>query len=595
VFPDESSNNTRSATEVKEVSWFNKLEEVLNAVHNGIVAIDAEERVTIFNRQAERMLGVPAGKIIGQKIGDLLPAGLTSVLYSGKPQFGKKFERGDLIMVTNHTPIIEDDRVIGAIAVFQDVSEIESLATELCKVKELNNEFEAILESFYDGVGIIDGDGTLLRVNTSYERITGLSKHDNGVGRNVRELQDDGTVSQAVALLVLSQKKPVTIKQIIKTGKEILITGSPFFNEKGEILRVVCNVRDMTELNLLRERIENTEQQNIRYAHEIKELRTKLQRHEEFVFRSVSMQRVYKLIVRLAQVNSHVLITGESGVGKEIVATLIHQLSPRVNGPFLQINCGAIPENLLESELFGYEDGAFTGARGGGKKGIFELCEGGTLLLDEIGEMPMNMQVKLLRVLQQQEVLRVGAAKPVKFNVRVVSATNKNLEDMVAQHSFRADLFYRLNVVPIHLPPLRERTDDIVPLAIHFLERFNQKYGRNIRFEPEILMAFERHPWPGNVRELENLIERMLIMNEDEVLTLKHLPFNLSIVPKHQALIIQVNDPMPFEKAVEMLEIELLRKTLQAYPSIRQAAKVLGVSHPTVLRKIHKYKIMSVD
>ncbi|MBC2722069.1 sigma 54-interacting transcriptional regulator [Desulfosporosinus sp.] len=577
------------------MSWFNKLEEVLNAVHNGIVAIDAEERVTIFNRQAERMLGVPAGKIIGQKIGDLLPAGLTSVLYSGKPQFGKKFERGDLIMVTNHTPIIEDDQVIGAIAVFQDVSEIESLATELCKVKELNNEFEAILESFYDGVGIIDGDGTLLRVNTSYERITGLSKHDNGVGRNVRELQDDGTVSQAVALLVLSQKKPVTIKQIIKTGKEILITGSPFFNEKGEILRVVCNVRDMTELNLLRERIENTEQQNIRYAHEIKELRTKLQRHEEFVFRSVSMQRVYKLIVRLAQVNSHVLITGESGVGKEIVATLIHQLSPRVNGPFLQINCGAIPENLLESELFGYEDGAFTGARGGGKKGIFELCEGGTLLLDEIGEMPMNMQVKLLRVLQQQEVLRVGAAKPVKFNVRVVSATNKNLEDMVAQHSFRADLFYRLNVVPIHLPPLRERTDDIVPLAIHFLERFNQKYGRNIRFEPEILMAFERHPWPGNVRELENLIERMLIMNEDEVLTLKHLPFNLSIVPKHQALIIQVNDPMPFEKAVEMLEIELLRKTLQTYPSIRQAAKVLGVSHPTVLRKIHKYKIMSVD
>ena len=578
-----------------KLSWFNELDEVLNAVHNGIIAINAEERVTIYNRQAERMFGIPAGKVIGQKIGDLLPTELTSVLYSGKPQFGQKLELGDLIMVTNRTPIIEENRVIGAIAVFQDVSDLESLAAELGYVKELNKEFEAILESFYDGIGIIDSDGTLLRVNTSYERITGLSKYDNGVGRNVRELQDDGTVSQAVALLVLSQKKPVTIKQKIKTGKEILITGSPVFNEKGEMLRVVCNIRDMTELNLLRERIENTEQQNIRYAHEIKELRTKLWRHEEFIFRSASMQRVFKLIVRVAHVNSHVLITGESGVGKEIVATLIHELSPRVNGPFLQINCGAIPENLLESELFGYEEGAFTGARCGGKKGIFELCEGGTLLLDEIGEMPMTMQVKLLRVLQQQEVLRVGAAKPIKFNVRVVTATNKNLEEMVAQHSFRADLFYRLNVVPIHLPPLRERTDDIVPLAIHFLESFNQKYSSNVRFEPEILLAFERHPWPGNVRELQNLIERMLIMNEDKVLTLKHLPFNENSVPEQQALVIQVNEPMPLEKAVEMLEIELLRKTLKTYPTIRQAAKVLGVSHPTVLRKIQKYKLMPAE
>jgi len=577
------------------LSWFNELEEVLNAVHNGIVAIDVDERVTIYNHQAERMLRLPADKVHGQKLSDVLPMGLTSVLCSGKPQFAQKLELGDLVMVTNYTPVIEGDKVIGAIAVFQDVSDLESLATELDRVKELNKEFEAILESFYDGIGIIDGDGTLLRVNTSYERITGLSKHDNGVGRNVRELQNEGTVSQAVALLVLSQKKPVTIKQRIKTGKEILITGSPIFDKKGEMLRVVCNIRDMTELNLLRERIENTEQQNIRYAHEIKELRTKLQRHEEFVFRSASMQRVFKLIVRVAHVDSHVLITGESGVGKEIVATLIHELSPRVNRPFLQINCGAIPENLLESELFGYEEGSFTGARSGGKKGVFELCEGGTLLLDEIGEMPMNMQVKLLRVLQQQEVLRVGATKPIKFNVRIVTATNKNLEEMVAQNSFRADLFYRLNVVPIQIPPLRERTDDIVPLAIHFLEGFNQKYGSNIRFDPEILLAFERHPWPGNVRELENLIERMLIMNEEEVLTLKHLPFNVNSVPERQALVIKVNEPMSFEKAVEMLEIELLRKTLQAYPTLRQAAKVLGVSHPTVLRKIQKYKLMPAD
>lgn len=571
--------------------WFDELKEVLDAVHNGIAAIDFEERVTIYNRQAERMMGVPASIAIGQKITDVLPtSGLPAVLHSGKPEYGQKQKLGEHIIVTNRTPIIDEGRVVGAIAVFQDISELESLAMELSQAKELNKELVAILESFYDGIGIIAGDGTLLRVNTSYERITGLAKNENGVGRNVRDLQNDGTVSQAVALLVLSQKKPITIKQRIKTGKEILITGSPVFDEKGEIFRVVCNIRDMSELNALKERIESTEQQNIRYANEIQELRSRLLKHDEFVFRSASMEKVFKLITRVANVSSHVLITGESGVGKEIVAKLIHEFSSRAKGPFQQINCGAIPENLLESELFGYEDGAFTGARSGGKKGIFEHCEGGTLLLDEIGEMPMNMQVKLLRVLQQQEVFRVGGSKPVKFNVRVIAATNKNLETMVAQNTFRADLFYRLNVVPIHIPPLRERIEDIIPLSLHFLEKFNHDYKSNKRFEPEVLLSFERYQWPGNVRELENLIERLVVINEDAVLTIKHLPFEVS-APRYQSIIVQVNEPVSFDEAVEILEKELLRKTMQAYPTTRQAAKVLGVSHPTVIRKIQKYKL----
>ncbi len=572
--------------------WFEELGEVLNVVHNGVIAIDAGERIMIYNRQAESMLGVPAGQAIGKKITSVLPTSeLPAVLASGQSQFGQKMRLNQGVTVlTNRSPIIKDDQVVGAIAVFQDFSELESLALELCQVRELNKELEAILESFYDGIGIIAGDGTLLRVNTSYERITGLSREENGVGRNVRELQDDGTVSQAVALLVLSQKKPITIKQRIKTGKEVLITGSPVFNENDEIFRVVCNIRDMTELNVLREQIESAQLQNRRYADEIQALRSRLLRHEDFVFRSAVMEKVFKLIDRVAGVNSHVLITGESGVGKEIVARLIHEFSPRVRGPFLQINCGAIPESLLESELFGYEEGAFTGARSGGKKGIFELCQGGTLLLDEIGELPMSMQVKLLRVLQQQEVFSLGAIRPVKLDVRIVAATNKNLEEMVAQHSFRADLFYRLNVVPIHIPALRERVPDIVPLALYFLEVFNGKYKSNKRFEPEVLSALERYSWPGNVRELENLVERLVVVSEDEVLTLKHLPAGFSL-PEHQPLVIQVNEPMSFQDAVEVLEKELLRKVLQIYPTTRQAARLLGVSHPTVIRKMQKYRL----
>ncbi len=572
--------------------WFEELGEVLNVVHNGVIAIDAEERIRIYNRQAERMLGVPASEAIGRKITTVLStAELPGVLATGQSQFGQKLKLNEnLSVITNRSPIIKDNQVVGAVAVFQDFSELESLASELLQVRELNKELEAILESFYDGIGIIAADGTLLRVNTSYERITGLSREENGVGRNVRELQDDGTVSQAVALLVLSQRKPITIKQRIKTGKEVLITGSPVFNDNNEIFRVVCNIRDMTELNVLREQIENAQLQNRRYANEIQALRSRLLRHEDFVFRSAVMEKIFRLIDRVAGVNSHVLITGESGVGKEIVARFLHEFGPRAKGPFLQINCGAIPESLLESELFGYEEGAFTGARSGGKKGIFELCQGGTLLLDEIGELPMSMQVKLLRVLQQQEVFSLGATKPVKLDVRIVAATNKNLEDMVAQHSFRADLFYRLNVVPIHIPALRERDADIVPLALYFLEVFNGKYKSNKRFEPEVLSALERYPWPGNVRELENLVERLVVVSEDEVLTLKHLPAGYTVT-EYQPLVIQVNEPMSFQDAVEVLEKELLRKVLQIYPTTRQAARLLGVSHPTVIRKMQKYRL----
>lgn len=572
------------------MSWFEEPEEILNAVHNGVLAIDDQDRIIIYNCQAERMLGEPIAKVIGKKIGDVFPQSVLPVVLRSRKSFsGHKLNMNNRVLVTNNTPVVEGERVVGAITVFQDISELESLTTELRQVQEINKELEAIIESFYDGIGIIGRDGTVLAQNASYERITGLC-HNDSVGRNVRELESNGTVSRAVALLVLEQKKSVTIKQKIKTGKEILITGSPVFDDKGEIQRIVCSIRDINELMLLRERIENTEEQNLRYANEIKELRAKLWSHKELIFRNSSMERVSQLIVRVARVNTHVLITGESGVGKEVVTSLIHKLSPGKNGPFLQINCGAIPESLLESELFGYEEGAFTGARSGGKKGIFELCEGGTLLLDEIGEMPVNMQVKLLRVLQQHEVIRVGGSKPIKCNVRVLAATNKDLEEMVAQNNFRADLFYRLNVVPIHIPPLRERRDDIVPLAVHFLEKFKRKYNTNKRFEPEVLQEFERHEWPGNVRQLENLIERLVILNEDEVIGVKHLPF-LENVSDHQPLLIQVNEPVSLAKAVEMVEKELLKKTIKAYPSIRQAAKILGVTHPTVLNKIQKYKL----
>jgi len=428
----------------------------------------------------------------------------------------------------------------------------------------------------------------LLRVNKSYERITGLTQEENNVGRNVRDLEEEGTVSRAVALMVLKQKKPITIVQRIKTGKEILITGSPVFNLEGDIYRVVCNIRDIIELNILKDL--NKQANKDREALELKELRAKQLYHGELIYKSKVMHQIFELTLKVAKVDSNVLITGESGVGKEIIAKIIHKASPRAQKSFLQINCGAIPENLLESELFGYEGGAFTGARRKGKMGYFELSDGGALLLDEIGELPFNLQVTLLRALQEREVLRVGGTTPYKFDVRIIAATNRDLEEMVSKSLFRADLFYRLNVVPIYIPPLRERKEDIIPLVIHFLEKFNSKFKTNKRLEPEVLRAFERYDWPGNVREMENVIERLVIIVDDEIIDINHLPF-IDNNQEIQGVNIEVLSPIPLQEASDILEKKLILKALQLYGSTRKAAKALGVSHPTVIRKAQKLNI----
>ncbi len=562
----------------------------LNELTDAVVITDAGGNIVFCNKQAEGIAGKQAKKMLHQSVDAALPTmaqDIIEVLKTGRPKCWKKKKINNATVSAGFVPVFKGGILSGAAAIFHDVSGLESAMAENSGLKAQNKELEDIMESFYDGIGIIDSNGTLLKVNTSYERITGLSKKDNNVGRNVRDLQEEKSVSRAVSLMVLEQKKPVTIVQRIKTGKEILITGSPVFDAKGNVHRVVCNIRDINELNILKELDEN--EQN-RDKLELKELRARQLLHGELVHKSRAMQQIFELALKVAKVDSNLLITGESGVGKEIIVKIIHKASPRAQKSFFQINCGAIPETLLESELFGYEGGAFTGARSGGKMGYFELCNGGTLLLDEIGEMPLNLQVKLLRAIQDRQIFRVGGTTPIKFDVRIISATNRNLEEMVKSGHFRADLFYRLNVVPISVPPLRERADDIIPLAIHFLEKFNARYKTNKRFEPEVLLAFELHDWPGNVREMENLIERLVVINDEEIIGLHHLPFNNQCV-EIPGINIDLKNPIPLKAASEILERKLIAKALQLFGSTRKAAKILGVSHPTVIRKAQKYKL----
>ncbi|MFN4131446.1 MAG: sigma-54-dependent transcriptional regulator [Caldimicrobium sp.] len=311
---------------------------------------------------------------------------------------------------------------------------------------------------------------------------------------------------------------------------------------------------------------------------------------EGIIAESPAMKKVLALVNKIAETQAPVLITGESGTGKEVIAKLIHQLSPRAEGPFIKINCAAIPETLLEAELFGYEKGAFTGATYS-KPGLFELAEGGSLFLDEIAEMPTSLQAKLLRVLQDNTFRRLGALKELKVNFRLITATNRDLNKMIQEGLFREDLFWRLNVINIHLPPLRERKEDILPLTQHFIEKFNQKYGKSIKgISQEALMALYSHNFPGNVRELENRIERGIILAEGEILTREEIGFTEDLSKKEPLL--EALLTLPLEEAVEALEKKRIKEALEKAKGVKvKAAEMLGITERMLRYKMEKYKL----
>jgi len=312
---------------------------------------------------------------------------------------------------------------------------------------------------------------------------------------------------------------------------------------------------------------------------------------KQFIVHSNCMKELTKMAIRVAKVDSTVLIQGESGVGKELIADVIHAHGIRNKGPLIKINCGAIPENLLESEFFGYEPGAFSGASRKGKIGLFELANGGILFLDEIGDMPLNLQVKLLRVLQDKEITRVGGIRPIKVDIRILTGTNRNLSDMINHRQFRQDLYYRLNVVPIHVPALRERREDIPVLTDYFLEYFNKKYltsSTSKQLSPEVIDCFMKHDWPGNVRELENLIERLIVTTAQANISINDLPHWLD---KAQTNYTGNSESIPLRCAVEDTERKLLQYAFSRYKSTYEVARVLEINQSTVVRKAAKYGI----
>lgn len=455
----------------------------------------------------------------------------------------------------------------------------------LAEVSEVNKELRSVIEASYDGIIVVDSYGLVQIVNKSFYRVQG-SDHDP-TGERIEQL----TIMCRELLIQVYQRVMANGKVTFDRYKgkhltELLIAGSPVLDEQDRLVRVVISIRDLTELNQLKFQSE-------RYSHELKSLRAKEQK--DLIYHSSAMERVVNEALRVSGVDSTVLITGESGVGKEVIAKMIHQNSPRAEGPFIQINGGAIPENLLESELFGYERGSFTGANKEGKPGMMELANGGTLLLDEVGDMPLNLQVKLLRAIQEQEIYRIGGRVPIKLNIRILSATNKDLEILVKEKKFREDLFYRLNVVPIKMPPLRERKSDILPLAKHFLDKVNEQYKMQKYFSYEVCKLFEEYNWPGNIRELANLVERLVIMSEQDAIYPDELPETFFDKISSSPLWVSVNQIVPLKEARDIVETELIIKALREYNSLRRAGEVLGVAHSTLLRKARSLGISYSD
>jgi PAS domain S-box-containing protein len=552
---------------------------VLESAPSGLLVADAQDRLRLANRRALELLDLDPDEVLGMplsfciKDGDILRMVLAGEEFRGKPL---RHDEGSFWVSCSRLPEEPGARVLV-------IHQMEEMQRQWDEMKQLGDELTSLLDNSYDGIIIAD-DHQILRVNASFGRITGLAPSQL-IGKEITELDAERHICLAAAQEVIRlsrfHKKSITVRRSLKTGNEIFVTGSPVFDRHEQVSRVVLNVRDITELKRLEDQIKKITVIYPDIEHKDAAQKEALQ---EIVAESPAMQRLLDLVIRVSQVDSTVLLHGESGVGKDVMARLIHRLSTRNEKPLISVNCGAIPESLLESEFFGYEKGAFTSASRGGKPGLFEQANSGILFLDEVGELPLNLQVKLLRAIQEHRCRRLGGVRNIELDVRILAATNRDLREQVAKGLFREDLFYRLYVVPIEIAPLRERREDILPMALTFLNHFNNKYGVTRTLGHELMSILESHDWPGNVRELQNVIERMVVTADAEVLAARHLPGTIYKADESWSSLLPAGD-LNLAHARDAVERRMIQMALNKTGNTRDAAKLLGVNHSTVVRK----------
>jgi PAS domain S-box-containing protein len=566
--------------------------QVFQSLLHGVVVIDVKGSVCHWNRKAEELFRLMADGAIHQKIDRILPdlaPFLMTCLRTGKSYQApfRLYNKISLLLQIN--PIIHRKSVAGAVVVFLNLVDMASFSEGTDVFRNMKYWLDAVIDSSYDGLWICDHSGTVIRVNRASERINQM-KAENVVGRNIRELVAEGLFDKSVTMEVLKKKTSITMLSQLRGGKKALVTGNPLFNDKGELVYVLTNERDISEMDDLRNQLQETQTLARGYISKLAELEGI--DFSSVIYRSEKMDSLLHMLLRMAKVDAAVLLLGESGVGKGIIARLIHENSERSEGPFIRVDCTGIPETLFESELFGYERGAFTGARMEGKAGLFELAEKGTLFLDEIGDIPLSSQAKLLRFLEGYEIVRVGGSKPKIIDTRIIAATNRNIEEMVELKQFRKDLYYRIHVVPLAIPPLRERREDIPPLAFHFLDQFNRSYGRDTVMSPDVIDVLCKLDFPGNVRELKHLIERLVVSVEKKHIDITDLPKKLRDPVSVFSCGAELPGDLSLKEAVSRYEQLLLQGAVNKHSSPQRVAKVLKVHRATVSRKMKRYCII---
>ncbi|MEH7345917.1 sigma 54-interacting transcriptional regulator [Bacillus sp. JJ1532] len=559
---------------------------LLHGAGVGIVRTNVHYQIEFINETAENILGIPSSFLMLRNYKTLL---------TNDKDLDKVMDGETLVSVNssinfkqisgNFYPLQIDGNITGLVHVFFSREVFEEAVHELDFVRNLNSDLQAVYASSQEQILVIDGSGKIIRVAGMFlGDFWKVEKPENIIGKNIDEFSKRNIFQPNVFDLCKKQKKKVTAIQDSAGSSRVWSIATPVYHE-GKLEKVVVLSRDITQQSTsLKDQSEDDSDQTLHNRHELNNNEKRL------VYRSKKIELLVTEIKRVAQFNSTILLEGDSGVGKEVFAQQIHTASPRSKQPFVRINCGAIPENLIESELFGYEKGSFTGADKNGKAGLFEIANNGTLFLDEIGELPLNMQVKLLRVLQEREVTRIGGVRPISINVRIITATNKDLREMVNQGEFREDLYYRLYVIPFRIPALRERKEDILPLSIYFLEKFKQMYDIKKSFTPEAIEVLETYAWPGNVRELQNIVERLILLTDGEWIQREHaLKYLYGEVEKKKKQLF-VLELMPLKEAVEELETQLIERGMQKYRTADKLSKVLGVSPATISRRIKKLK-----
>jgi len=561
---------------------------ILNNMHNGIIVIDEHERVQFLNERAEKVIGMNKAEVIDKHIYEIIKnSRLPHVMKSHRKELNQKviLENGRQVISTRIPIINSHHEVMGAFAVFKDITEVVNLAEENTDLKEIKKMLEAIIQSSDEAISVVDENGLGLMINPAYTRLTGLSE-DDVLGKPATVDIYEGESMHLKVLKTRQAVRGVPMK-VGEHKKDVLVNVAPVIVD-GMIKGSVGVIHDVSEIYTLTRELNKAKQK-------IRTLEAKYT-FNDIIGPSQEMQLALEQAKVGAKTPATVLLRGESGTGKELFAHAIHNESDRKHEKFIRVNCAAIAESLLESELFGYEEGAFSGARRGGKKGLFEEAHHGSIFLDEIGELSLSTQAKLLRVLQENEIVRVGGTKPIPIDVRVITATNVNLEKAIMEGTFRQDLYYRLNRLPIFIPSLRERLSDLPHLTDHLINQLNETYGRDVEaIDGQALQQLKSYDWPGNVRELENIIGRAMIymQRHEKVIQMKHLPpLDINLLYKRGDGLTNELPNSSLEDALNQFEKQFIARTYEANDYNKtKTARSLGISIRTLYYKFEKYNL----